>query len=36
MDVQLYANGKKSGDVVTLTAANKWTYTWRNLAEKSK
>ncbi|WP_270743332.1 hypothetical protein [Streptococcus infantarius] len=27
MDVQLYANGKKSGDVVTLTAANKWTYT---------
>lgn len=26
---------KKSGDVVTLTAANKWTYTWRNLAEKA-
>ncbi|MCY7173104.1 Cna B-type domain-containing protein [Streptococcus gallolyticus] len=35
IDVQLYANGKKSGDVVTLTAADNWTYTWTNLAEKA-
>lgn len=35
IDVQLYANGKKSGDVVTLTAADNWIYTWTNLAEKA-
>lgn len=35
--VQLYANGKASGDPITLTNANKstddntWTYTWQNL-----
>ena len=33
--VQLYANGEKSGNEVTLNAANKWTYTWTELAEKS-
>ncbi|WP_309302454.1 Cna B-type domain-containing protein, partial [Streptococcus zalophi] len=26
--VQLYANDKKAGDEVTLTAADNWTYTW--------
>ena len=33
--VQLYANGEKSGNEVTLNAANKWTHTWTELAEKS-
>ena len=33
--VQLYANGEKSGNEVTLNAANKWTHTWTGLAEKS-
>ncbi|WP_260203716.1 Cna B-type domain-containing protein, partial [Lactiplantibacillus plantarum] len=32
--VQLYANGEKQGDVVTLTQAKKWTYTWQGLAAK--
>ncbi|WP_369908728.1 Cna B-type domain-containing protein [Streptococcus hyointestinalis] len=36
IDVQLYANGEKSGDVVTLSAANNWTYTWTGLAQKAK
>lgn len=34
--VQLYANGQKSGDVVELSEANKWTYTFSNLPENSK
>lgn len=29
--VQLYANGKASGDPVTLDAANSWKYTWSGL-----
>ncbi|MCU9533792.1 Cna B-type domain-containing protein, partial [Streptococcus sp. CSL10205-OR2] len=33
--VQLYANDKKAGDEVTLTAADNWTYTWSDLDEKS-
>ena len=33
--VQLYANGEKSGDAVTLTADDNWTYTWTGLAEKA-
>ncbi|SDL87986.1 Cna B-type domain-containing protein [Streptococcus equinus] len=35
VDVQLYANGKKIGDVVTLKADDNWAYTWENLAEKA-
>ncbi|OZV77337.1 Cna B-type domain-containing protein, partial [Streptococcus agalactiae] len=35
IQVQLYANGKVSGDVITLSAANNWTYTWTGLAEKA-
>ncbi|SEM22015.1 LPXTG-motif cell wall anchor domain-containing protein, partial [Streptococcus gallolyticus] len=33
IQVQLYANGKKSGDAITLTAADNWTYTWTGLDE---
>ena len=29
--VQLYADGNKSGDPVTLTASNNWLYTWTGL-----
>ena len=32
--VQLYADGEKSGDEVTLTAAGNWTHTWNELPEK--
>ncbi len=32
--VQLYANGKPSGDPVKLTAAGGWTHTWAGLARK--
>ena len=32
--VQLYANGKESGEAVTLSKSNSWTYTWTGLAEK--
>lgn len=32
--VQLYANGEKQGDVVTLTQVQNWTYTWQGLAAK--
>ena len=35
VQVQLYADGKKSGDAITLNDANSWTYTWNNLDEKS-
>ncbi|WP_156010962.1 Cna B-type domain-containing protein, partial [Streptococcus ruminantium] len=35
IQVQLYANDQKSGEVVTLTAANKWTHTWTGLAKKA-
>uniref|UniRef100_UPI003F574C60 Cna B-type domain-containing protein n=1 Tax=Streptococcus iniae TaxID=1346 RepID=UPI003F574C60 len=35
IQVQLYANGKVSGDVITLSAANNWIYTWTGLAEKA-
>ena len=31
MSVQLYANGKASGDPVTLDAANSWKHTWSGL-----
>ncbi|WP_191992480.1 Cna B-type domain-containing protein [Loigolactobacillus bifermentans] len=34
LQVQLYANGKKSGEPVDLTATADWTYTWTNLAAK--
>ena len=30
--VQLYANGQASGDAVTLSSGNDWTYTWTDLA----
>jgi len=33
--VQLYANGQKLGDAVTLNADNRWTYTWTGLDEKA-
>lgn len=33
IQVQLYANGAKLGDVITLTAADNWTYTWTKLDE---
>lgn len=35
IQVQLYADGKKSGDEVTLNAGNNWTHTWQELDEKS-
>ena len=35
VQIQLYADGKKSGDAITLNDANSWTYTWNNLDEKS-
>lgn len=35
IQVQLYADGEKLGDVITLTAADNWTYTWTGLAEKA-
>lgn len=31
--IQLYANGEKVGNIVELTAADKWTYTWSKLPE---
>ncbi|MHC5227786.1 Cna B-type domain-containing protein [Enterococcus sp. LJL99] len=33
--VQLYANGKKVGEVVELNETNHWTTTWSDLAEKN-
>jgi len=33
--VQLYADGKKSGEVIELSADNKWTYTFTDLVEKA-
>ncbi|MGT2772623.1 Cna B-type domain-containing protein, partial [Streptococcus marimammalium] len=33
--VQLYADGKKSGEPVTLTATDNWTYAWSELPEKA-
>lgn len=33
--VQLYADGKKAGEVVELSADNKWTYTFTDLFEKA-
>ena len=33
--VQLYADGKKAGEVVELSADNKWTYTFTDLIEKA-
>lgn len=33
--VQLYADGKKSGEVIELSAENKWTYTFTDLVEKA-
>lgn len=32
--VQLYADGEKAGDTVTLSAENRWSKTWGNLAQK--
>lgn len=34
--VQLYANGKKKGEVVELKKADQWTHTWRELPQKEK
>lgn len=34
IQVQLLADGKKQGDVVELNAANNWTITWNDLAQK--
>ena len=31
--VQLYANGEALGDAVVLSAANNWSYEWKNLAK---
>ena len=33
--VQLYADGRENGSLVTLNEANKWTYTWTGLDEKN-
>ena len=33
--VQLYADGKKSGEVIELSAENKWTHTFTDLVEKA-
>ena len=35
VSVQLYANGKASGDPVTLDAANSWKHTWSDLAKNA-
>uniref|UniRef100_UPI0012DD27F3 Cna B-type domain-containing protein n=1 Tax=Streptococcus ruminantium TaxID=1917441 RepID=UPI0012DD27F3 len=35
IQVQLYANGEKLGEPVTLTTDNKWTHTWTGLAKKA-
>ncbi|MGY3704854.1 hypothetical protein BW731_00870 [Vagococcus martis] len=35
IQVQLYANSKKSGEPVELTEANNWSYTWQDLDEKA-
>ena len=32
--VQLYANGEKQGEEITLNVGNNWSYTWDNLAVK--
>ena len=33
--VQLYANGEKKGAEVELNAADKWTYTWKDLPQRA-
>lgn len=35
IQVQLYGNGEKVGEEMTLSADNKWTHTWQDLAEKA-
>ena len=35
IEVQLMANGVAEGDIVTLTAADGWTYTWTGLPENA-
>ncbi|MQW24005.1 MULTISPECIES: Cna B-type domain-containing protein [unclassified Lactococcus] len=35
IEVQLYANGEKSGDSVTLNEGNNWTHTWDDLDERA-
>ncbi|MGL6198043.1 MAG: Cna B-type domain-containing protein [Lachnospiraceae bacterium] len=35
IDVQLYADGKEYGDIISLDDSNNWTYTWNNLTEKN-
>lgn len=34
IQVQLYANGEKLGEAVTLNKDSKWTYTWKSLSQK--
>ncbi|MEY8444544.1 Cna B-type domain-containing protein [Lactococcus ileimucosae] len=34
IQVQLYANGEKLGEAVTLNKDSKWTYTWKTLSQK--
>ena len=34
VQVQLYANGEKHGEIVSLSSKNNWQYTWTNLDEK--
>ncbi|WP_251713604.1 Cna B-type domain-containing protein [Lactococcus ileimucosae] len=34
IQVQLYANGEKLGEAVTLSKDSKWTYTWKSLSQK--
>ncbi|WP_429950024.1 Cna B-type domain-containing protein [Enterococcus sp. AZ101] len=34
ISVQLYANGEKHGEIVTLSSANNWQYSWTELDEK--
>ena len=36
VEVQLYKDGEKYGDVVKLSAENKWTYTWEDLKDEFK
>ncbi|KAF1296903.1 hypothetical protein BAU15_14465 [Enterococcus sp. JM4C] len=35
ISVQLFADGEKQGEAVILNAANSWTHTWTDLAEKA-
>ena len=35
IEVELYADGKATGDTATLSESNQWTYTWKDLDEKN-